>query len=319
MATRRDFLKLLPAFAAGLYVACSGGKKGDFNDTQVLGDEATLTPVITNSEITVGPNRLAFALLDGNGKSVVDAKMHLIFYDLSSGTAEKKFEVDGIARTPARDAGIEEQVVHIHADGTRHIHVNAGADVGVYTANVSFDHAGDWGVEMVVDSTKPKLQTTLRPRFNVIAKSLTPLVGTAAPRSKNLTAADVTDLASIDSAVDPEPAFHTQTIADALAKGRPAMILFAAPGYCTSRLCGPEYEIMRKLWEQYKARAEFIHVEVYKDPGSPARALADAAKDWGLQTEPWFFVVDSKGIIAAKFEGPVSLQELEDALKPVLV
>jgi hypothetical protein len=41
-------------------------------------------------------------------------------------------------------------------------------------------------------------------------------------------------------------------------------------------------------------------------------------KEWGLRTEPWFFLIDSRGTIAAKFEGPTSLQELDEALSKVV-
>jgi len=38
----------------------------------------------------------------------------------------------------------------------------------------------------------------------------------------------------------------------------------------------------------------------------------------GLQSEPWVFVVDAQGNIAAKFDGIVSYEELEAALQAVL-
>jgi hypothetical protein len=40
--------------------------------------------------------------------------------------------------------------------------------------------------------------------------------------------------------------------------------------------------------------------------------------EWHLATEPWIFIVDSDGIIRAKFEGLVTAHELETALKDVL-
>jgi hypothetical protein len=75
---------------------------------------------------------------------------------------------------------------------------------------------------------------------------------------------------------------------------------------------------MRKLYPKYKDKAEFIHVEFYKNPGSPNRVPSDTVAEWNLRSEPWFFVIDSKGIITAKFEGPTSLQELDDAVSAVV-
>ena len=41
-------------------------------------------------------------------------------------------------------------------------------------------------------------------------------------------------------------------------------------------------------------------------------------EEWRLDTEPWVFVVDGKGIIRAKFEGLVTVQEIESALQQIL-
>jgi hypothetical protein len=111
---------------------------------------------------------------------------------------------------------------------------------------------------------------------------------------------------------------HTSTIADAIAAGRPALVLFAVPGFCESRLCGPELDIMRRLRHKYAEQAEFIHVEFYQNPGSPARTPVAAVAEWGLRSEPWFFAIDKSGNVAAKFEGPTSLAELDEALLAII-
>jgi hypothetical protein len=41
-------------------------------------------------------------------------------------------------------------------------------------------------------------------------------------------------------------------------------------------------------------------------------------EEWRLDTEPWIFVVDGQGIIRAKFEGLMTLTELEAALQQTL-
>jgi hypothetical protein len=40
-------------------------------------------------------------------------------------------------------------------------------------------------------------------------------------------------------------------------------------------------------------------------------------RDWHLDTEPWTFVVDRRGRISARFEGTVSVRELEEAVEQV--
>ncbi len=38
-------------------------------------------------------------------------------------------------------------------------------------------------------------------------------------------------------------------------------------------------------------------------------------RQWGLQSEPWTFLVGADGLIKAKFEGSVSANELETAIR----
>ncbi len=311
---RREFL----AGILGLGAVVAGCSSGGGNSGTVIIKDTEMVPVIATSEQVVGPNRFVIGLLDKNNTPIVDAKVHLKFFELVNNTATPRFESDTASVVPARDSGITEQIVHIHTDGSQHVHVNAGDDVGVYSTTVTFDKAGNWGVEINVDSQKPKLKGTQRISFNVIEKGITPAIGSPAPKTRNATLADATDITKIDSSSSPMPELHRTTIADAIAAGKPALVLFAVPGYCDSRFCGPEYEIMKKLYGSYEGKAAMIHVEFYKDPGSPQRVPVDAVREWNLQTEPWFFVIDARGIISAKFEGPTTLKELDDALKKVV-
>ena len=312
--SRRAFL-MLP-FAGAILAACGGGGN---SDTVVVKNDSDWTPVILTTEQVVGPNRFVLGVLDANNAPVVDAKVHLKFFDRNGPSPVQKFEMDAPSQVPARDAGLNEQIVHIHPDGTKHVHVNQTDSVGYYIVeSLTFDKSGNWGVEIDLDAPKAKLSGAKRVAFNVIDKSITPAIGSAAPKSRNKTVADVKDISEIDSSANPSPDMHTMTIADAVASGKPTLVLFAVPGYCSSSLCGPEFEIMKKVAPGYSGRANFIHVEFYKDPGSPDRQPVDVIKEWSLTTEPWFFVIDSRGIISAKFEGPATLDELDQALKKVV-
>ena len=313
MNTRLLFAPLLLAL---LLAGCSGSEE-KFPKVITITDDQ-VQPIIANSEIVVGLNRLVLGIIGPEGRLLIDAKVHLVFYELATSGAIQRFETDAVSSVPARDAGVTEQVEHIHADASRHTHLNAGEDVGFYSALVNLDKPGDWGVEMQVVSQNPPFNGKLLPRFNVIERGSTPAVGSAAPKTVNRTVKDVADLAQIDSSAKPSPEMHTTTVAAAIEAGKPALVLFAVPGFCESRLCGPELEIMRKLLPKYQSKAEFIHIEFYENPGASARVPVQAVVDWNLRSEPWFFVIDAKGLIAAKFEGPASLQELEEALQKVV-
>jgi len=54
------------------------------------------------------------------------------------------------------------------------------------------------------------------------------------------------------------------------------------------------------------------------DPEDDAPAVAEATTEWQLQTEPWTFIVDAEGRIAARFEGVASAEELRDAIQQTL-
>jgi hypothetical protein len=64
-------------------------------------------------------------------------------------------------------------------------------------------------------------------------------------------------------------------------------------------------------------RVRFIHVEVYEG-NDPANGLNRWMQEWRLPTEPWTFLVGARGIIAARFEGSVSVEELESAVRDML-
>ena len=53
-------------------------------------------------------------------------------------------------------------------------------------------------------------------------------------------------------------------MADALAAGRPFVLVFATPLFCSSRTCGPTLDNVKGIAAPYKDRIDFIHVEPYK-------------------------------------------------------
>jgi hypothetical protein len=150
----------------------------------------------------------------------------------------------------------------------------------------------------------------------VLENPQTPPVGTPAPRSRNLIVKDVKNLRDIDTSTRPDPRLHQVRIADAIAQGKPQLIVFATPQFCTSRMCGPVLDIVRTLLLSYGKRVAFTHQEIWQDFAE--KKVFPTVEEWRLITEPWIFVVDGQGIIRAKFEGLVTERELEVALQQVL-
>ena len=156
----------------------------------------------------------------------------------------------------------------------------------------------------------------IRLAVTVEEAAATPTVGSPAPRSRNLIARDVKNLRQIDTSPRPDPRLHQVRIADAIAQGKPQLIVFATPQFCTTRRCGPVVDIVRTLLPTYGKRVAFIHQEIWHDFAD--KKVFPTVEEWRLFTEPWIFVVDGQGIIRAKFEGLVTARELESALQQIL-
>jgi hypothetical protein len=205
--------------------------------------------------------------------------------------------------------------VHVHPDGTRHVHSEETDVRGLYVTQVAFPQPGAWGIEVLAkQGSRPA--ATSRFTVNVLATPHTLPLGAPAPPSQNLIASDVSDLRQIDTSNPPDPRLHQIRIADAIAQGRPQVIVFASPQLCTSRVCGPVVDVVRMLIPIYGDRVVFTHQEVWQD--ASAQAFSPTMVEWNLRTEPWIFVVDGQGIIRAKFEGLTTVRELEAVLKQML-
>jgi hypothetical protein len=271
-----------------------------------------LQPLITTSELVVGQNRFAFGLLKGP-QPLDEADVVVRVYELHGQQGQLQAQI----RVPyARLEVVEQgQRVHLHPDGTRHVH-NEATDVhGIYVTYINFERPGPWGLEILARQGDGPDEVA-RLTVNVLEVPLTPTPGTPAPRSHNLIASDVQDLRQIDTSDPPDPRLHQVRIADAIAQGKPQVIVFATPKFCVSRVCGPVVDIVRTLLPAYGDRVVFTHQEIWQDAG--ARQFFATVAEWGLQTEPWIFVVDGQGIIRAKFEGLTTAREIEAALQQIL-
>ena len=195
---------------------------------------------------------------------------------------------------------------------------------GVYAApDVEFERTGFWEVT-VTASVDDRTETTTG-AFEVLATSDVPAVGEPAPRTRQPLAGDPTvDPIAIDSRADadtpvPDPELHEITVADAIATGRPAMVVVSTPTFCVSRFCGPITNSVHELALRYGDRMEFIHLEVWQD--FEANQLNPAAAEWIAPTpetqggEPWVFVIDADGIIVQRFDNVASEAELLAAVE----
>lgn len=274
-------------------------------------DEA-LRPLITTSELVVGSNRFAFGLLNGNkliDGADVTLRVFAVDGEQATLTAELKAPYHAVKNIK------QESSVHRHQDGTQHVHGEEAWVHGLYVAPLSFPRAGTWGIELLASTAKGPVET-VRFAVDVLDAPATPAIGSAAPRSRNLIASDVKNLREIDTSQNPDIRLHQVRIADAIKQGKPQLIVFATPQFCTSRMCGPVVDIVRYLYPTYEKRVAFTHHEIWQDFAS--KKMFPIVEEWRLDPEPWVFLVNRDGIIRAKFEGLVTARELESSLQQSL-
>lgn len=251
--------------------------------------------VLVASELVVGPNRFAVGLFDAEGHVVKDAAVHFHYYSL---------------RNP------DSPVLESEADATPR-HTPDGLTT-IFTHEREFEQAGEWGVE--VQARFSNGDTALRRiGFEVLAESPTLKPGQKAPALDTLTAPQVNnDLSQLTSAQSPNAAFYQMSLAQALASGKPTVLLFATPAFCQTRFCGPAYELTDELQKQYGDAFNFVHVEVYTGLPNPAAnnwQVAPAMTAFGLATEPWLYLIDAEGTIVYRVEGVFTTAEIESRLQ----
>lgn len=271
-----------------------------------------LRALIATPELVVGENRFAFGLQ--RGTRLIEGPT----------TSVGVYRIEGQRATllsRVRAAYLPLEVVegtshtHFHPDGSVHSHEADGSAQGIYVSHLSFDKPGTWGVEVLLEENGNAVDSA-RVQVDVLASSTSPAIGSRAPRSHNVIASDVSDLATIDTSDPPDPRLHQVRIDDAIARGRPLLIAFATPRYCTSRVCGPVLDIVRLIMPKYQDRLAFVHQEIWED--FSAQKELPTVREWNLLSEPWIFLVDAKGVVRGKFAGVTTAKELEPAIDAML-
>jgi hypothetical protein len=263
-----------------------------------------ITPVLISGpgQVVCGRNRLLFTLLDASGRPV------------GAPDRTAKLAVYNLGRDPnAPIATVDGEFVWAIED-----------ERGIYVANVSLPESGRYGAEVI---TGPAGETpqALRLTFDVQPSSDVVGVGDRAPASRTPTLADVGgDATKISTDTDPEPALYETSIDQAIAAGKPFVVIFATPKFCQTAQCGPTLDRIKPFLDRYPT-VTFINVEPYKlklvdgilqadvDANNQLQ-VAPTTEEWRLVNEPTVYVVDRSGIVTANFELIFSDRELTEAL-----
>ena len=149
----------------------------------------------------------------------------------------------------------------------------------------------------------------------VVEHDSAPDVGDAAIASDTPTIASTgRDFAKLTTRTPPDESLLEHSIAESLRSKMSFVVTFATPKFCSSRTCGPVVDVVEEVASRFEGgKTRFIHVEVYKG-NDPAKGYNRWMREWGLETEPWTFLVGADGKIVERYEGVVSVNELETAL-----
>jgi hypothetical protein len=310
-STRRAFLASLGMAAAG--VACTAAPRRTpappdsiqallrgLPTASLIGSGSDAPPMVP------GPNRFGFLLVDPQGRVA------------EGGAPEVR-----IARSPTSPASrpvaaVWRPFTAYEKTGDRSPRSNLP---GSYVANIDLPGPGNWSVAAILrDGARPLGGSGILP----VAQGAIP--GAVGVRAKVV----ATPVATTDDRIaaictrTPVDHLHAVSLDSGLRSGKPTVACFSTPLLCQSQLCGPVTDEVILAAETFGIeRANFIHVEEFL-PGPhhhpPSATFANRSpgfKAWGLETEPWVFVIDRTGTIRFRALGPVTAPEILDALSAV--
>jgi hypothetical protein len=290
-----------PAPAASEFPSASGKTL-----TQILrSSHAARSNLVVSPTAAVyekGENRFGFGIFTVSRGQVADAKVAI--YAAPSGGGQ------AIGPFPAR---IESLAVKSQFESQTTATDPDSAKV-VYVTNVNLDRAGNWDLAAVFHGSNG-YSASLIPTIKVGGSNKIPAVGQRPPRIHTPTVADVGgDVGQIDTR-SPHDDMHKVDFADVLGK-KPIVLIYATPALCQSRVCGPVVDVAEEVEHEAGDGVDFIHMEVYNN-NNASDGLRPQMREFGLQTEPWVFVIDRKGIVRTRIQGAFDAAELEQAVRQV--
>jgi hypothetical protein len=255
------------------------------------GEDVAIVP--GSADFSPGPVRLSFLVVNGQGRVITRPTARVW---LARGLDAQPF-----AETTARS-----EPVGVKGGDS----AEASA---VFVAHLKIDKPGTYWV-----LAEPVGGAKIQALGNVVVKQLpeAPAVGERPPASDTPTLKSTgADLAKLTTAKKPDLALYKSSVAEALRAHAPFVVVFATPAYCTSRTCGPVVDVVSAVRKRHAASdIRFIHVEIYKD-NDPANGENKWVKEWKLPSEPWVFLVGADGKIKDRFEGTVSVHELDASVR----
>jgi len=267
--------------------ACGGNNE---REQIVSGDTSPYQLLISSSDMTQTSTRLVLSLWDGPQRL----------------TEAKALDVELYSITPS-------------GDSTDKVWEGAATSYNLDTlqywvAYPKFPQTGNYGVRAIV-TTKEGEQVDNQAVLEIKERAEAPDIGDTPPRSETRTLDDA-PIEELTSAGPYIERFYEMSVADAIESEKPAIIAFSTPAFCTSALCTPVMGTLETVSKEVGDKVNIVHVEVWRDYDK--QELEPAITEWALPSEPWLFILNSDGTVGARLDGPVSPEELREAIAQVI-
>ncbi|HEV3001057.1 MAG TPA: hypothetical protein VGW75_10000 [Solirubrobacteraceae bacterium] len=260
-------------------------------------EKAIFAPSV--SQLRPGRNRIGFALFD-EGRGQVTPEAVAVYVSQADGR-----RLRGPFRARRESLRVKPQFM------SRQTQADLDDVDSFWVADVTFPRRGRY-VLTALASIDGELASTSQIEMRAGQRGGPPDVGDPAIRVETDTVESAGgDLESIDTRLPPLAELHEKSLADVLGK-EPVVLAFATPQLCQTRVCGPVVDVVA----QVKASTEgvtFIHQEIYAGNDINQGFRPQVAR-WALPTEPWTFLIDRDGKIVERFEGALSVAELQRAV-----
>jgi hypothetical protein len=248
---------------------------------------------------TPGTDRFAFGLNASSGAYIYSPTA---IYLATSASAK---DVEGPFPAAADPMGVAPQYRSKQNSGP-------GGIEAIYEVNLPLPHAGTYYVLSMTKAAHGYYGGT--GEIAVAASSPIPGVGQRPPDISTLTSADAA-ISTLTTRIPPEN-MHSVSFSSVLGK-RPIALLISTPQLCISRVCGPVTDIIVSLQREFASKLAFIHQEVYVD-NDPSKGLRPQLHAFHLETEPWLFVINRRGVITARLAGAFGVNAARAALQSAL-
>lgn len=264
-------------------------------------------PLLANSDLSVGENRLLLGLVDAEGFPLGGPAWALKVeaFDITN---------DGcVPLAPSVDFPFVWSISEVRGFFIGSATFPAGAqEIGLAITGADGDGAP---LSIRFTTRIAPVGTALRPG------ALAPTLATPTEKTSEH------GLAGISTDPNPLRRLYKYSAADLIAAGTPFVIVFASPAFCVSQACGPTISVVKAAAARHPG-ALILHVEPYLMEWNGSRMIPtldaggrlqpnEVATAWRLPVEPWIYTVDANGIIIHSFEGVIGDAELDAAIKEI--